>query len=71
MIRINPENQLEIQCKSTSMGHYWFHRYTSEKMGKFLEIEFDETYLFLQAKTEKGIYYSSNGGLTWINDLSE
>jgi hypothetical protein len=47
------------------MGHYWFHRYTSEKMGKFLEIEFDETYLFLKAKTEKGIYYSSNGGRSW------
>ncbi len=65
MVRINPENPAELQFKSIAMGHFWFHRYTSKKMGKFIEIEFEDSTLALLAKTETGLFYSTNGGLNW------
>jgi len=71
MIRINPVNPFELQFQWVSMGAMWQHRYTSHKLGKFLEIEFDEHILSLMAKTEKGIYYSTNGGRSWRNDSCE
>lgn len=65
MIRINPEDPSELQWKPDSMGHYWFHRYTSENLGQFIELEFEEPTLALIAKTENGSYYSTNGGRNW------
>ena len=65
MIRINPDNSKEIQTKGLGMGSCWRHRFTSRRMGQFIELEFEEPTLALIAKTEKGFYYSTNGGRNW------
>jgi photosystem II stability/assembly factor-like uncharacterized protein len=71
MVRINPENPFELQWKSDSMGHSWFHRYTSENLGEFIELEFEEPTLAILAKTDNGSYYSTNGGRHWLEILEE
>lgn len=71
MIRINPENSFEIQWKSIAMGHYWSHRYTSQNLGEFIELEFEEPTLALIAKTYNGLYYSINGGRGWHEILDD
>jgi hypothetical protein len=68
-LRINPENSYEIQCKSTSMGAAWRHRYTSIEEGKFLSLEsFGHC---IEAKTENGDFQSYDGGRNWTRCLDE
>lgn len=70
LIRINPQNSNELQSKSTGMGACWSTRYSDENVGKFIDLKFDPDLYILVATTDKGIFYSANGGRNWY-DMDE
>lgn len=71
MMRINPDNPKEIQTKGLGMGSCWRHRFSSDVLRKFPDLEFEEPILAILAKTDNGSYYSKNGGRHWLEILEE
>lgn len=62
MLRINTQkNTIEY---SRNEGRSWYPRYTGSSVGTFQELSTDGRNLL--AITSKGLYYSTNGGRSWL-----
>lgn len=63
LIRINPGNRNKIEYSKNS-GVSWKNRYLSSSCGNFYEL-IDNGKEIL-GMTSQGLYYSTNGGGSWI-----